>query len=89
MSSPPAGWQARWPIVSALIARASAIVLRHHHLSGYTKPSTTDLQFTKKMKAGRELLVSPYWITESYYSLADERLLKPFLRSSLNTLFIL
>ncbi|WP_242923064.1 JAB domain-containing protein [Pontibacter liquoris] len=66
--------------VAALKACASAIILCHNHPSGNTKPSTADLQLTKKMKQAGELLditVLDHIIitSESYYSLADEGLL--------------
>ena len=66
--------------VAALKACASSIVLCHNHPSGNLKPSAADLQLTKKMKQGGELLdiaVLDHIIitSESYYSLADEGLL--------------
>jgi DNA repair protein RadC len=66
--------------VAALKACASGIILSHNHPSGNLKPSAADLQLTKKMKAGGELLdivVLDHIIitSESYYSLADEGLL--------------
>ncbi|PRY03676.1 DNA repair protein RadC [Pontibacter ummariensis] len=66
--------------VAALKACASSIVLCHNHPSGNLKPSTADLQLTKKIKQGGELLdiaVLDHIIltSESYYSLADEGLL--------------
>ena len=65
---------------AALKACASAIILCHNHPSGNLKPSQADLQLTKKMKQGGELLdiaVLDHIIltSESYYSLADEGLL--------------
>lgn len=65
---------------AALKACASAIVLSHNHPSGNTKPSAADLQLTKKMKQGGELLdivVLDHIIltSETYYSIADEGLL--------------
>lgn len=42
--------------VAALKACASGIILSHNHPSGNLKPSAADLQLTKKMKAGGELL---------------------------------
>jgi len=65
---------------AALKACASSIVLCHNHPSGNLKPSQADLQLTKKMKSGGELLdiaVLDHIIitSESYYSLADEGLL--------------
>jgi len=66
--------------VAALKACASSVVLCHNHPSGNLKPSAADLQLTKKIKAGGELLdiaVLDHIIltSESYYSLADEGLL--------------
>lgn len=66
--------------VAALKACASGIILSHNHPSGNLKPSQADLQLTKKIKAGGELLdiaVLDHLIltSESYYSLADEGLL--------------
>ncbi|SFH31903.1 JAB domain-containing protein [Pontibacter chinhatensis] len=66
--------------VAALKACASAVILAHNHPSGNLKPSQADLQLTKKIKAGGELLdiaVLDHLIltSEGYYSLADEGLL--------------
>ncbi|WP_114782323.1 JAB domain-containing protein [Botryobacter ruber] len=65
---------------AAIKACASSIVLSHNHPSGNTKPSAADLQLTKKLKQGGELLdivVLDHIIltSESYYSFADEGLL--------------
>ena len=65
---------------AAIKACASSIVLCHNHPSGNTKPSAADLQLTKKLKQGGELLdivVLDHIIltSESYYSFADEGLL--------------
>ncbi|PVY40854.1 JAB domain-containing protein [Pontibacter virosus] len=65
---------------AALKACASGIILSHNHPSGNLKPSAADLQLTKKMKAGGELLdiaVLDHIIltSEGYYSLADEGLM--------------
>lgn len=65
---------------AALKACASSIILCHNHPSGNTKPSAADLQLTKKMKQGGELLdivVLDHIIltSETYYSMADEGLL--------------
>ena len=65
---------------AALKACASGIILCHNHPSGNLKPSQADLQLTKKMKQGGELLdisVLDHIIltSEGYYSLADEGLL--------------
>ncbi len=66
--------------VAALKACASSLILCHNHPSGNLKPSAADLQLTKKLKQGGELLdiaVLDHLIltSESYYSLADEGLL--------------
>lgn len=66
--------------VAALKACASGIILSHNHPSGNHKPSQADLQLTKKIKQGGELLdiaVLDHIIltSEDYYSLADEGLL--------------
>ncbi|MDX5422247.1 MAG: JAB domain-containing protein [Hymenobacteraceae bacterium] len=66
--------------VAALKACASGIILCHNHPSGNLKPSQADLQLTKKIKQGGELLdiaVLDHLILtgEGYYSLADEGLL--------------
>ena len=66
--------------VAALKACASGVILSHNHPSGNLKPSQADLQLTKKMKQGGELLdiaVLDHIIltSEGYYSLADEGLL--------------
>lgn len=65
---------------AALKACASGIILSHNHPSGNLKPSAADLQLTRKIKQGGELLdiaVLDHIIltSESYYSLADEGLL--------------
>ncbi|AKD05770.1 JAB domain-containing protein [Pontibacter korlensis] len=66
--------------VAALKACASGVILCHNHPSGNLKPSVADLQLTKKIKQGGELLdiaVLDHIIltSEGYYSLADEGLL--------------
>jgi len=66
--------------VAALKACASAIILCHNHPSGNLKPSAADLQLTKKVKQGGELLdiaVLDHIIltSEGYYSFADEGLI--------------
>ncbi|WP_299702724.1 RadC family protein [uncultured Pontibacter sp.] len=65
---------------AALKACASGIILSHNHPSGNLTPSAADLQLTKKLKQGGELLdiaVLDHIILtgEGYYSLADEGLL--------------
>ena len=65
---------------TALKSCAASIILSHNHPSGNLKPSLADINLTKKIKAGGELLdiavldhviVTP----EGYYSFADEGLL--------------
>jgi len=61
----------------ALLANASSVVLAHNHPSGNTKPSTADIQLTKKMKEVGQVLDMPVLdhiivTDESYYSFADE-----------------
>ncbi|HEY0056924.1 MAG TPA: JAB domain-containing protein [Pedobacter sp.] len=65
---------------TALKACASSIILSHNHPSGNLKPSQGDLQLTKKIKNGGELLdiaVLDHLIitADSYLSFADEGLL--------------
>ncbi|MBF8964091.1 JAB domain-containing protein [Pontibacter sp. FD36] len=65
---------------AALKACASGLILSHNHPSGNLSPSAADLQLTRKIKQGGELLditVLDHIIltSESYYSLADEGLL--------------
>ncbi|MBD3749856.1 MAG: JAB domain-containing protein [Sphingobacteriales bacterium] len=62
---------------SALKACASSIILAHNHPSGNLRPSQADIQLTRKIKAGGELLdivVLDHVIvtSEGYCSLADE-----------------
>ncbi|MBU0695641.1 MAG: JAB domain-containing protein [Bacteroidetes bacterium] len=62
---------------SALKACASCIILAHNHPSGNLKPSQADIQLTRKIKAGGELLditVLDHVIltSEGYYSFGDE-----------------
>lgn len=66
--------------VAALKACASAIILCHNHPSGNLQPSAADIQLTKKIKEGGNLLdiaVLDHLIltSEGYYSFADEGLL--------------
>jgi DNA repair protein RadC len=65
---------------TALKACASSIILSHNHPSGNLKPSQADLQLTKKIKNGGELLdiaVLDHLIitADSYLSFADEGLI--------------
>jgi len=64
----------------ALKAKASAMALIHNHPSGNRKPSGADIQLTKKIKHGGELLdilvIDHLIIAETgYFSFADENLL--------------
>lgn len=64
----------------ALKACATSIILAHNHPSGNLKPSQADINLTRKMKDGGNLLdivVLDHLIitSESYYSFADEGLL--------------
>lgn len=61
----------------ALKCNAVSIILSHNHPSSSKAPSQTDIELTKKIKAGGEILdtlVLDHLIitTEGYYSLADE-----------------
>ncbi|MBC8053825.1 MAG: JAB domain-containing protein [Sphingobacteriaceae bacterium] len=65
---------------AALKGCASSIILSHNHPSGNLTPSQADLNLTKKIKNGGELLdiaVLDHLIitADSYYSFADEGLL--------------
>jgi len=65
---------------AAILANASSIILAHNHPSGNLKPSPADLNLTKKIKAGADLmdivLLDHLILTEGhYFSFADEGLL--------------
>lgn len=65
---------------SALKACASSIILAHNHPSGNLGPSQADIQLTRKIKAGGELLdisVLDHVIlsSEGYFPFADEGLI--------------
>ena len=65
---------------TALMANACSIILAHNHPSGNLKPSTADLQLTKKMsEAGKfldlNLLVHLILAEDCYYSFGDEGLM--------------
>ena len=65
---------------TALKACASSIILSHNHPSGNLKPSQADLNLTRKIKNGGEMLdiaVLDHIIltADSYFSFADEGLL--------------
>lgn len=65
----------------AIKSNASSIVLAHNHPSGQNQPSSHDIELTKKIKAGGELLdisVLDHLILTSdsdYFSFADEGLI--------------
>ena len=64
----------------ALEALASNIILAHNHPSGNARPSTQDLQLTKKIKSAGETLDIPVldhiiFTDEGYFSFADESLI--------------
>lgn len=68
---------AKLVFAAALKCNASSIILAHNHPSGNKKPSLADIDLTKKLKAGSELLdlnVLDHLIltVEGYYSFADE-----------------
>ena len=63
--------------MTALKANACNIILAHNHPSGSLKPSRADIELTRKIKEGGQLLdlgVLDHLIitTEAYYSFADE-----------------
>jgi len=65
---------------AALKACASSIILSHNHPSGSLKPSQADINLTRKLKDGGNLLdiaVLDHLIltADGYYSFADEGLL--------------
>jgi DNA repair protein RadC len=64
----------------ALKARGAALIIAHNHPSGNTMPSPADLQLTKYLKYGGQLLEMPILdhliiTADSYYSMADEGIL--------------
>ena len=70
----------RLTLKTALQLGAVALILAHNHPSGTLKPSTSDTQFTKKIKLAGESLdikvLDHLIITEkAYFSFADEQLL--------------
>ena len=67
-------------LATAIKSLASGIILAHNHPSGNTKPSKADIEVTKKLKNGCNILeinlLDHLIITkDSYISLADEGLL--------------
>jgi DNA repair protein RadC len=66
--------------MAAIKSAATSIVLAHNHPSGNLRPSQADINLTRKLKSGGELLdiaVVDHLIisSEGYYSFADEGLL--------------
>lgn len=62
---------------SSILRNASSIILAHNHPSGNLKPSTADIDLTKKLKEAGKLLEIPVLdhlivTSEGYYSFADE-----------------
>ena len=65
---------------TALLCHASQIILLHNHPSGNVKPSSADIEMTKKLKKGGELLeikVLDHVILgkEGFYSFGEEGVL--------------
>jgi len=65
---------------AALKGNASSIILAHNHPSGNLRPSQADLDLTKKIQRGGQLLditVSDHLIitSEGFYSFTDEGLM--------------
>lgn len=66
---------------SAILAGASSIILSHNHPSGNLKPSTEDVELTKKIiQAGKllDIMVLDHIImtSDAYLSFADEGLMQ-------------
>ena len=66
--------------MAAIKSAASGIVLAHNHPSANLKPSQADINLTRKLKSGGDLLdlaVLDHLIisSEGFYSFADEGLL--------------
>ena len=65
---------------NALAVGAVAIILAHNHPSGTLRPSSSDIQLTKKLKTAGESLdikvLDHLIVTEkAYFSLADESMI--------------
>jgi DNA repair protein RadC len=65
---------------SALKANACGLIIAHNHPSGNLKPSTPDIDLTKKIREGGKLLEIPLLdhliiTTEGYFSFSDEGIL--------------
>ena len=61
----------------ALKANATSLILCHNHPSGSVKPSSRDIEITKKIKEGLQLLDIELidhiiYCENTYYSLKDE-----------------
>jgi DNA repair protein RadC len=66
--------------VIALKSNATGIIIAHNHPSGTLKPSSSDLEITKRIKKSGELLdiklLDHIIITkDDFYSMSDERLI--------------
>jgi DNA repair protein RadC len=66
--------------IAALKAGASGMIVSHNHPSGNLTPSQADIQLTRKLKEGGnlldiQLLDHIIMTSESYYSFADEGVL--------------
>jgi DNA repair protein RadC len=66
--------------IGALKAGASGMIVSHNHPSGNLTPSQADIQLTRKLKEGGNLLEIQLldhiiMTSESYYSFADEGIL--------------
>lgn len=62
---------------AALLSNATSIILSHNHPSGSSRPSSQDIDLTRKIKEGGKLLdisLLDHVIvtTDAYYSFADE-----------------
>ena len=72
---------AKTVFTAALKCRAASLILAHNHPSGNLRPSQSDIELTKKLKQGGELLdisILDHLILSpdgGYYSFADEGLL--------------
>lgn len=65
---------------SALKANACGLIIAHNHPSGNLKPSTPDIDLTRRIREGGKLLEIPLLdhliiTTEGYFSFSDEGIL--------------
>ena len=65
---------------TAIDHKASAIIVAHNHPSNTCKPSTADIELTKKIKRGSVLLEIPLldhiiYTNKGYFSFADENMI--------------